>query len=161
MKTILSVTLLASFIISPAFACTPIEGEHYDELPDQNILIGIADVISIAISAEAGETCLSAAYATKESILGQMPDGFEVSSCVAEIPMVEAIEDELMSEFGFITGATVMIGVIQTETSNTGWRYAVPTCWGPFHVRMDTLSDDDRSNFISSIRSEIESHAPD
>ncbi len=161
MKMIFCATLLSACIISPALACTPVEGEHYDELPDQNILIGITDVTSVAISTEAGETCLSAVYATKENVLGEMPDDFEVRSCVAEVPMIEVIEDELMSEFGFVTGATVMIGVVQTEISNTGWRYAVPTCWGPFHIRMDTLSDDDRSDFILSIRSEIEAHSHD
>jgi hypothetical protein len=35
------------------------------------------------------------------------------------------------------------------------FRFLIYTCWGPLHVRLDQLPDEERSEFIGEIRTDI------
>ena len=151
-KVLFWASLLSVFAINTALACKPSEGDHFDAFPDKNVLIGIANVKSISItSTGVGETCLSAAYVTRHSLLDKIPENFKVRSCVEDASLFESFEGDFVSVFGFFEGATVMVALVRTEESETGWRYAVLHCWGVYHLSVDSLSDDERLKYLSSV----------
>ncbi len=138
---------------SPALACTAYPGEVYDDLPSASLAVAIAAVTEVSVYPKDGEgACIASSYERAETIHGEIGGTFRVEICGED---GAADDDGLgtgMEDYGFTKGATVLVGVIRTGPAPSDLRYAVPDCWGPFHIRLDTMTAEDREAVLADAR---------
>ena len=147
-----SLVLFLCCTATATFACqAPGPGDNYDVLSSQDTIVGIAKVLSVT-SAQWGETgsCIIVNYSAIESYHGILPQSFKVETCFESIS--PDVNPKMISFGGYVTGATVFIGLVKLKSGQQKYRYAVISCWGPYHVRLDTFSKALKKKVIDDIK---------
>jgi hypothetical protein len=138
---------------SPALACQLIAGDVYDEVPSPGFVLAIAEVTDLTItkSSEA-KSCFAVDYLRKDTLFGEVGPTFRAETCGTDGPI--RLEDFELSanEIGFAKGATVLVGVVPADEGNASLRHAVPSCWGPLHLRLDLMGEIEREVLIADYR---------
>jgi len=138
---------------APTLACTPIKGEKYDDFSASNVSIAIATVVSkSAFATDGSSACLGVEYKTTDLLFGKLSENFEVENCYDNVPVDELRESEGLLALGFETGASVLVGVMPNDQTAVGLRYMMPSCWGPLHVRLDTLESGERQDVLDEFQ---------
>lgn len=148
---------LISFAAHPSWACKPVAGEQYDTLLSQDIVIASSKVLSVTAEArDKGDACFTLNYSTLENFLGVAPSEFSVTTCVEDVYQMEALmEDEAADVYGFVPKAEVIVMLVRLDSVEPNFRYVIPSCWGPMHYRLDTLSEEELSEAVHSIKDAI------
>ncbi len=135
----------------------------YDDFRDPRIAIIVANVTAfeIAFSEQRG-ACWQATYQTIEQIKGQIPAQFSTEYCQempAETFRSTFANATVLGEFsepnelGFSKGAKVVLGVMPDSSNTTGYTWATPTCWGPFHLNLEyDMSPTQQQAFLDGFR---------
>jgi hypothetical protein len=155
-ERVLRCSLLAGCLLYPAFpawACRPVEGDVFDDIPSDGFVAAVAEVTDVTITkSSATESCFAVSYRRSELLHGEVDEIFRIETCGSDGPITE---DDLASapdEIGFSEGATVLVGVITPKDGTLGLRYAVPNCWGPLHLRLDELDAPESKALIDEFR---------
>jgi hypothetical protein len=155
MRLVLLALLLAT-AGQPAVACSPGVVTTLDVLPSANAVIVIAKVTSVSVvPSNANGACLNVSYAQADAVFGSVADTFEVSTCFEDVTVDEMTSSPGAEDFGYNVGATVLVGLIKTASEPPALRYAMPSCWGPLHRRLDTIAAEDREALLSSLKIEV------
>ncbi|MGL4234444.1 hypothetical protein [Tabrizicola sp.] len=144
---------MASLMTSPALACVDIPGAVYDQIPSPDMVMVIAEVtdVSIVPVGQSG-SCMTLSYRSSEVLFGEIGDSFRVETCYPDVS-ADLIDLGTSSElYGFTKGATVVVAVIKAASDSGDLRYAVPNCWGPKHMRLDTMAEAERKEFLIEIK---------
>jgi hypothetical protein len=148
-----AIAVLTTFVATSTKACQLAEEDVYDDLSSDNFALVIADVTDLTIT-KSGDTnsCFAVDYRRKDMLQGDLPAEFRVETCGDDGPIT--LEDFARSaeEIGFAIGATVLVGVMPSETGTVGLRHAVPDCWGPLHLRLDLLGETEREVLMAYFR---------
>jgi hypothetical protein len=149
--------VLNTAIAVPVLACTPDPNTAYDDVQSRDIAIGIAEVTSMVVSPFAVDgSCRTLQYVTTRSMMGNVPEEFTVETCDDYLPVDEwgdgGIDPALMHDMlGYEVGAEVILGLVFEPEGPTPIRYAVPSCWGPLHLRLDTMTEPERAAFVQEV----------
>jgi hypothetical protein len=148
--------LLSACLLGPAFpawACRPAEGDVFDDIPSVGFVAAIAEVTDVTITkSSATQSCFAVSYHLSELLYGKINDTFRIETCGNDGPITEEDLTSTPDEYGFSEGATVLVGVITPKDGTLGLRYAVPDCWGPWHLRLDGMDAVESKAFIDDIR---------
>lgn len=142
---------------SAALACLPSPNAKYDQFPEQDGAIAIANVVSVSAEpAKNGGACLSVSYTTKETLYGKLPDRFTVRSCSETATVEKMPAAPGNAPMGFVSGASVLLGLVKTDENSSNLRYAIPGCWGPLHIRLDTMAERERAGLLRAAKALLE-----
>jgi hypothetical protein len=148
-------------------ACQSGEEANYDTA--KNALVVRALVSSVEREVTADSVCLNVAYEVREVLFGNSSGSVDMSMCRkrADDDIPEADQQNIDEEAGIVVGAEVLVGLTNEPPLNgmnllpsaTGtFRFLIHTCWGPLHVRLDQLPDEERSAFLEEFRDLIREH---
>lgn len=139
-----------------SFACPLLPDRYYDYLPNPNLAVVTARVLGIeATSTRSMGTCLELTYSKIDTFIGTVPQNFHAQSCGQEYSIEEFDYTEISEDYGFDLNAVVIVGLVKLRNMPGRYRHAVPGCLGPFHIRLDHLSDGERKKFISEFKDEL------
>ncbi|MEP3276829.1 MAG: hypothetical protein ABJN26_16000 [Stappiaceae bacterium] len=148
------IAFVCLFSSTPSLACSFDPNAGYDDPLPEDAVFGIAEVVSIAFS-KSGDSgsCMTLDYSTSKSLMGVVPDAFSVKTCNDRAPVesLKTINDEV-GGWGFVSGATVLLGLIPIDGKQPNFRYYVPDSCGWFHYRLDTLSEEERSSSLDGFK---------
>lgn len=150
------VAILFACVTSASLACVPSENYEYDRISSPDSVVAIARITSTAaIPWGENGACLLTTYSAIEKIHGDFPDIVTVELCADDLSPQELSSSKYIDEKGFVSGAEVLVGLIRSPSRKTGFRYAIPTCWGRLHERLDTISEEQRSEWMRVFREEF------
>jgi hypothetical protein len=144
---------LCALVLSPlpVAACQDDAAAKYDTIPAPGFVAVVAEITALTIrDMEPGGSCLDIDYRSEEVLFGAVGATFRAEMCSPDEAFTLADLDASASDIGFVTGATVLVGLL--PSGNGGLRLAVPDCWGPFQVRLDEMGDPERKEFVTNIR---------
>lgn len=132
--------------------CLPDPAAAYDALSDPGVAVLTARVRQVTVEAEPEQACLSLSYSTEAVLVGTAEDRFAVRHClegIAAEDLTAALRSAAFDDIGMLPGAEVLVGTVGQEDGSL--RYAVPTCMGPLHIRLDGLSAVQREGVLQQI----------
>jgi len=158
MKKSISLGLLTILISTKSILACQYDPEFdYDDIDSSDISIAIASVSEVRV--ETLETsCLIVEYENAEYLLGVGNTQFSVTTCTDDVydADVMASDKDVLDFFGFIPSTEVLVGVVRPPDSADGLRYATPTCWGPLHYNLQTMTAEQRAKLLNEIESVVE-----
>ncbi len=149
-------------VAQAALACKQEPEEVFETLPMRDWVIVSAKVKSTApLPFRDGVACVALGYDLIESLVGDPGKHFTVKLCdTSDAPMGEDPEARVQelqrwlaepSEYGLSVGATALVGLIRLYDDETPFRFAVPSCWGPFSVGLDELTQQEQDSLRDGI----------
>lgn len=149
--------VVCNCLSSASLACQLVPGTNYDDPTTPGLAFGIATVTSVSFeNQDESGSCVSLNYIANESLIGVLPREFSVTSCNDEASMEEfQSQTKLFETLGFVSGAVVVFGLVKTEGEEPSFRYMIPDSCGAVHYRLDTLSQEERSEFVEGIKKSI------
>lgn len=159
MKTnVLFPTFLLICFANVSLACTPEPGHTYDTLRTTETAILVAKVLSAETElSDNNVACTKLKYSVTETLLGNVPPVFNVLSCYEDVSIKDLSQSlnrkAANDHIGFSKNAEVVVGIV--KKNNDKYRYAVPSCWGPAHLRVDTLDSEERKRIFSEIKDDM------
>jgi len=145
-------------LTTPALACRPDPEFSYDDIRSQDISIATATVTSVEVESSETQSCWRVHYLDVQYLYGSGEKELAVKTCSDEVFQVEALSEELegLEYLGFVPEAEVLVGFVSPGQDNSEVRYAIPSCWGPFHFNLDKMSSREREEFLRQLDSQIE-----
>ncbi|MBO9466965.1 hypothetical protein J7443_17100 [Tropicibacter sp. R15_0] len=135
----------------PASACQDLGETNYDSLETMgstDLSFGTANVTGVAfVTSDAGLTCMDVSYANGKAEVGDFPTVFSVKTCGDRMFLEDAqdyVNNPDLAVFGYQAGARVGLGLVKDDTEVSGYQYLIPSCWGPFSLRLNLEDQDSR-----------------
>lgn len=144
--------LLIGLAATPAQSCAPNPDQVYETEATQGVAILSAKVTSFAFLHEGAQSCLNLEYQTQNVLVGVVPANFELTTCFGDAKGLEGVGpfSDAFKTLGFESGAEILVGFV-TDPQSKELRYMIPGCWGPLHLSLNVLSDQDRADLLQSV----------
>lgn len=141
-----------------SLACQQGYEQDYDPFPSPTLVVLTAKVLSVDIVSPSEDiACTRVKYSTTETLFGTVPPILHVQTCPKDTSAEELsktfADHDFVTNVGAIAGADVIIGIIKED--NDKYRYAIPSCMGAFHVRLDNMDEDQKIQLISHIKQDL------
>jgi hypothetical protein len=145
-------------------ACQAGDEANYDTT--KNALVVRALISSVEWERTADRVCLNVTYEVREVFFGNFSGPVNVSSCSrsTDRSLSDAEEQSAAKELGMVVGAEVLValtsepplkGMNLLPNAAGAFRFLIYTCWGPLHVRLDQLPEEERSALMEQFRTDI------
>ncbi len=156
-RRVVATVVTLACIPAAALACIPDPDVEYDTAEEAAAVILRATVEAFSVTPHFDDgSCQTVEYRTLENLHGSAPATFTISRCETGILVddyADADPDDLeffADVLGYVTGAKVLGGII--VEADTEPRHLVPNCWGPLHLRLDTVGEAERTEVLDLIR---------